>query len=110
MSNNPIQNTSIIKVSIAAIAIVLAAISIQPVKADTDKSPSSSLFSLTTNLTSKVDYNKMAVEPAPGWVKMSNKEKEFDCQKNLYSGQILCENQHNPKVELKAVKLQLVKN
>jgi len=110
MSNNPIQNTSIIKASIVAIAVALAAISIQPVKADTDKLGSSSLFKLTEDLTTKVDYSKMESESAPGWVKVTAKPNQSNCQENVYSGEILCENKQLPQAEIRNANLLPVLN
>jgi hypothetical protein len=110
MSNNPIQNTSIIKASIVAIAVVLAAISIQPVKADSDKLTSNSLFNLTENLTTKVDYTKIKSESAPGWVKVSSKANQSNCQENVYSGQVLCENNPAPQAEIRNANLIPVLN
>jgi hypothetical protein len=109
--SNLTHNTSIIKASIAAIAITLAAFSIQPVKAGSDKGldkgfdkTANSLFSLTTNLTSK-DYYQVEVDAAPGWLKVGDRQGASGCQENVISGQVLCENVQMPQIETKSAQL-----
>lgn len=109
MSNNLTNSTSIIKASIVAIAVTLAAISIQPVKAGSetgsDKLATPSLFNLTTNLSSKVDYGKVELDAAPGWVKVNDKQGASGCQENMVSGQVLCENVQMQQIETKSAEL-----
>jgi hypothetical protein len=107
--SNLTHNTSVIKVSIAAIAITLAAFSIQPVNADSDRGLNkiaNSLFGLTTDLTSKVDYRQVEVDAAPGWLKVGDRQGASGCQKNVISGQVLCENVQMPQLETKSAQLQ----
>ncbi|MDX1977274.1 MAG: hypothetical protein SFT94_06340 [Pseudanabaenaceae cyanobacterium bins.68] len=102
MANNLLQGNTTIKASITAIAILLAGISIYPVKADSD-----SFFSLTLNLSTTTDYSQRyaQTDANPGWFKVQDQAGKSDCYQSSSSREILCETFQDAELLLKPTKV-----